>query len=76
MTTPYLRKVEAEAGAKWKKLKARDDSQRILLSCILEFYDCVNCAQSYAITPTQCIKCGHYTFEVISIRICHIKENE
>lgn len=63
---------ERLAEERWQKEKKRKKAQQILLSHALEFYDCAYCAQSYAIMPTKCIKCNHYSFDFISIRICFI----
>jgi len=74
--TQQLLWSEQLAEERWRKVRERKISQSTLASKILEFYDCTYCAQSYAIMPSKCIKCNHCSFEIMSIRICFIKENE
>ena len=67
--------VEIQIEERWRKARARKKSIHILQSNTLEFYDYGYCAQSYAIMPDKCIKCNHHSFESISIRICHLYED-
>ena len=73
MNKPH--RVEIQAEERWRKAKERKKSLHILQSNVLEFYDCAYCAQSYAIMPDKCTKCNHRSFEIISIRICHLYED-
>jgi len=66
--------VEMQTEERWRKAKEQKRSQHVLQSNVLDFYDCEYCAQSYAIMPDKCIKCNHHSFEIISIRICHLDE--
>ena len=69
------RSVEIQTEERWQKAKEQNRSQHVLQSNVLEFYNCAYCAQSYAIMPDKCIKCNHHSFEIISIRICHLYED-
>lgn len=41
-----------------------------LLTKVVEFYECTWCRKEYVFLPIRCIKCNHYSFEFISVRLC------